>query len=716
MSKLCLSVCLSVCFSVRLSSFAAKLPRAAQLLQLSILSFAACLLSSPVFADDVDDVIEEVIVTGEFRDTSVSQLAASVSVLLPEQNGESVSHLEEILGRAPNVNFSSGGSRARFFQVRGIGERGQFSEPLNASVGLLVDGVDLSGIGTAATLADVSQVEVFRGPQGTVFGANALAGLINVVTPDVADELSGSVDFGLGNYSAIDLGGVLSGPINDRVGFRISAHQYKDDGFIDNTRLGRDNTDNHDETTVRGKVAGDLDQGGWQVVFGSINVDNGYDAFSLDNDRNTRSDEPGSDTQESKYLGFKLDHNLNEKVALDASIAYVSSNIDYGYDEDWTFAGFDVDGYTATDLYSRDVDTATLDLRLLSRAGEGLGAGKVDWVVGFYAFDRQVDLTRQYTYLEDNFTSDFDVDRLALYGEVSSELAAGLRISVGLRAEEHSANYSDSESVSFAPDDNLLGGRILLEKVLADENLLYASLTRGYKSGGFNTSGSLDADLRLYDPETLWNLELGYKGSLLEDRLSLRAAVFRMQRRDVQTATSITRVRPNGSSEFIDYVGNAAEGINQGFEFELAFQASDRLQLSASLGLLDTQFEDYIDGSGQNLDGRDQAQAPSYQFYLSGDYQIAQDWALNINVEGKDDYYFSDSHAERSSSYELLNASIGYSTERWDFSLWGRNLADTDYFVRGFFFGNDPRDGYTARGFTQLGAPRQFGVSASANF
>jgi len=692
------------------------LPRAAQLLQLSILSFAACFLSSPVFADDVDDVIEEVIVTGEFRDTSVSQLAASVSVLLPEQNGESVSHLEEILGRAPNVNFSSGGSRARFFQVRGIGERGQFSEPLNASVGLLVDGVDLSGIGTAATLADVSQVEVFRGPQGTVFGANALAGLINVVTPDVADELSGSVDFGLGNYSAIDLGGVLSGPINDRVGFRISAHQYKDDGFIDNTRLGRDNTDNHDETTVRGKVAGDLDQGGWQVVFGSINVDNGYDAFSLDNDRNTRSDEPGSDTQESKYLGFKLDHNLNEKVALDASIAYVSSNIDYGYDEDWTFAGFDVDGYTATDLYSRDVDTATLDLRLLSRAGEGLGAGKVDWVVGFYAFDRQVDLTRQYTYLEDNFTSDFDVDRLALYGEVSSELAAGLRISVGLRAEEHSANYSDSESVSFAPDDNLLGGRILLEKVLADENLLYASLTRGYKSGGFNTSGSLDADLRLYDPETLWNLELGYKGSLLEDRLSLRAAVFRMQRRDVQTATSITRVRPNGSSEFIDYVGNAAEGINQGFEFELAFQASDRLQLSASLGLLDTQFEDYIDGSGQNLDGRDQAQAPSYQFYLSGDYQIAQDWALNINVEGKDDYYFSDSHAERSSSYELLNASIGYSTERWDFSLWGRNLADTDYFVRGFFFGNDPRDGYTARGFTQLGAPRQFGVSASANF
>lgn len=413
MSKLCFSFCLP--------SFAAKAPRAAQLLQLSVLSFVACFVSSPVFADEVGDVIEEVIVTGEFRDTSVSQLAASVSVLLPEQNGDSVSHLEEILGRAPNVNFASGGSRARFFQVRGIGERGQFSEPLNASVGLLVDGVDLSGIGTAATLADVSQVEVFRGPQGTVFGANALAGLINVVTPNVADDFSGSVDLGLGNYSAVDLGGVLSGPINDRVGFRISAHQYKDNGFIDNIRIGRDDTDNHDETTIRGKVAGDLEQGDWQVVFGSINIENGYDAFSLDNDRNTRSDEPGTDMQDSQYLGLNLDLNLNKKIALDASVAYVRSDIDYGYDEDWTFTGFDVAGYSSTDLYSRDVDTVTLDLRLLSRVGEGLAAGKVDWVVGFYALDRQVDLTRQYTYLANNFTSDFDVDRVALYGEVSRE-------------------------------------------------------------------------------------------------------------------------------------------------------------------------------------------------------------------------------------------------------------------------------------------------------
>jgi outer membrane receptor protein involved in Fe transport len=671
------------------------------------------LLGSNAFAESV---IEEVLVTGEFRETSVAELAASVSVLEPNQNRDSVNHLEEVLGRVPNVNFSSGGSRARFFQVRGIGERGQFSEPLNASVGLLVDGVDLSGLGTAATLSDVSQVEIFRGPQGTVFGANALAGLINVVTPDVAEEFSGSFEAGFGNYAANEVGGALSGPLTDQIGMRFSAHQYKDDGFISNIFNNRDDTDNHDETTFRAKFVGELEQGGWQLVLGAVAGDNGYDAFSLENDRNTRSDNPGFDKQDSQYLGLNLDLKLNEKIASDVSVTSVTSDIDYGYDEDWTFTGFHVAGYNATDQYRRDVTTTTVDLRLLSLPGEGLAAGAIDWVFGLYSLDREVDLTRTYTYLTNNFVSDFDVERLAIYGELSGDVATDLRLSIGLRVEEHSAEYSDSEGIFFSPDDDLVGGRLLLEKTTTNENLIYASLTRGYKSGGFNTSGTLDADLRLYDPETLWNLELGYKGRLLSDRLGLRAALFRMQRRDVQTATSITRVRSDGSSEFIDYVGNAAEGVNQGVELEATFQVSDRLQIAASLGLLDTQFEDYIDAGGQNLDGRDQAQAPSYQFYIGGDYAIAAGWSLNINVEGKGDYYFSDSHGQQSPSYQLVNASIGHSLDIWDISLWVRNLTDKDFYVRGFYFGNDPRNEYGASGYTQLGAPRQFGISAKAKF
>ena len=116
-------------------------------------------------------------------------------------------------------------------------------------------------------------------------------------------------------------------------------------------------------------------------------------------------------------------------------------------------------------------------------------------------------------------------------------------------------------------------------------------------------------------------MEVGFKGSLMGDRLAFSAALFRMQRRDVQVATSITRERQDQSAEFIQYTSNAAKGVNQGLEVEATFQASDRLQLSANLGLLDTEYEDYVNGAGQDLDGRDQAQSPAYHFYLAADYQ-----------------------------------------------------------------------------------------------
>ena len=120
---------------------------------------------------------ERVVVTGEFRDSALDDLPASITVLDAQAlETRSARHLEEALALAPNVNVAGGSSRSRFFQIRGIGERGQFVEPLNPSVGLLVDGIDLSTAASGATLFDVEQIEVFRGPQGTRYGANALGG------------------------------------------------------------------------------------------------------------------------------------------------------------------------------------------------------------------------------------------------------------------------------------------------------------------------------------------------------------------------------------------------------------------------------------------------------------------------------------------------------------------------------------------------------------
>jgi outer membrane receptor protein involved in Fe transport len=682
----------------------------------------AAAIGSPFFAASSETaaaeeaVIEEIIVEGEFRQSNVDRLAGSVSVLRPEQGSAAANHLEEVLGRAPNVNYASGASRGRYFQIRGVGERGQFIEPLNPSVGLVVDGVDLSGVGTAATLFDVEQVEIFRGPQGTLYGANALAGLINVVTPNPTNTLTTQVRFDAGEYGALGMGAVVSGPLSERAGFRLSAHQYRDDGFIENDFLGADDTNDRDERTLRAKLDWRGDRSDWRLSVGHVDVDNGYDAFSLENDRHTRSDEPGQDVQETQYATLAATLNLLDSATLEASLGYVESDIEYGYDEDWTFVGFDPWEYSSTDLYSRDVETLTAEARLVSKPGQGLFDGSLDWVLGAYVYDQQVGLRRSYTYLSEDFVSEFGVDRLAIYGELARSLGENFNVRVGARLERHDADYDDSLGVSYRPDDDLVGGRILLERTLGSGAMLYAGVTQGYKTGGFNADGSLDADLREFGDEGLWNVEVGYKGRWLDDRLVVRGALFRMERDDIQIATSIVRVRGDGSAEFIEYTGNAAEGYNQGVEIELAWQATDRLRVHGSLGLLDTQFSDYVAAGGEDLDGRSQAHAPDYQFHLGADYLFGDGWFVTVEVEGKDEFYFSDSHGQKSQAYELVHAAIGYEADAWAVRLWGRNITDEDYFVRGYYFGNDPRVFYEPNLWTQLGAPSQVGVSLHASF
>jgi outer membrane receptor protein involved in Fe transport len=150
-------------------------------MQNKLLTIIALTSASTALAQE--RAIEEILVFGEVRETELNELPASVSVISADQlTRRSARHIEDALSLTANVNVASGSSRSRFFQIRGIGERGQFIEPLNPSVGVLIDGVDISNAATAATLFDIDQIEVFRGPQGTRYGANALAGLINIRT------------------------------------------------------------------------------------------------------------------------------------------------------------------------------------------------------------------------------------------------------------------------------------------------------------------------------------------------------------------------------------------------------------------------------------------------------------------------------------------------------------------------------------------------------
>tara|TARA_B100001250_G_scaffold8968_1_gene7760 strand:+ start:568 stop:2634 length:2067 start_codon:yes stop_codon:yes gene_type:complete len=684
---------------------------------LSTLIFIASFCISASAQVDSAPEIEEIIVNADYRQSSVNDIATSVVVLdenlIQRKNAQ---HLEDILLSAPNVNFSSGASRARFYQIRGIGERGQFSEPLNSSVGVIIDGLDFSGIGNAAMLYDVEQVEILLGPQGTRYGSNALAGLINLQSKAPTNETSYGLKLESANYNSTGLAGYLSGSASKNLRYRLSAQNLESDGFNTNQFL-RKKTNKRNEGIVRGKLHWSLsDFTDLEITASTIDIDNGYDAFSLDNVRDTLADQPGFDRQKSDILSTKLLLSQFESFKVEALVGYAESGTEYGYDEDWVFSGFHPWEYSSTDKYLRDRRTESAELRFVSTESGMIFSESTDWVFGLYSLAQEADLKRVYTFLSNHFSSQYDLNRFAVYGEINSRLKKNWGLSLGFRGEKYSASYHDSNKVNYTPDENLYGGKLALTYKSSRNTLLYASVSRGYKTGGFNADGSLDSDLREFDSEGLTNYELGAKGSFYDEKLQSQLALFFMDRDDVQISSSVVRVRSDGSSEFIDYVGNAASGTNYGLEISSSFEASDNILFYGSLGLLETEYENFINSAGDDLEGRQQAHAPNYQYTFGVDMRVNSKIELGLNILGKDSFYFSDSHSIRSEAYNLVNLNFSYTWNEWQLTLWGRNLSDEDYLVRGFYFGNDPRDSYTAKGYTQLGEPARLGLTLNMDF
>ena len=669
------------------------------------------------------ELIEEVIVTSDFRDASLLDTAASVTIFddLTIKNRQA-KHLEQLLNLAPNVNFSSGASRGRFIQIRGIGERSQFIEPLNPSVGILVDGIDFTGIAGAATTMDIKQVEILRGPQGTLYGANALAGLINLTSNQPSEITQGSVSLGAGSHGTKSVSGALGGSLNNAMNYRVAAQSHTSDGYITNDFLKRDDTDNIDELSLRAiidwRASDDLSL---KLTLFKVDADNGYDAFSLDNTRNTLSDKPGHDRQESTAFAVQSNWQANEQFDVVSLISFADSDLEYGYDEDWAFpaicAGQECDGweYNSEDNYLRDRDNSTLDVKLVSKKPVSLFGRHADWVFGVYARQQDEQLLRQYTYNASDFSSNFDTKNRAIYGQLDIDISSDLSLITGLRLESRKATYNDSDGVDHRVDENLWGGRIALQYKLDDSAMVYGLVSRGYKAGGVNSDSSLSSQDREFDTELMWNFEIGLKGSWFEQRLQTRVSVFYQQRKDIQIKQSLVQSRDDSNaSDFTDYFGNSGKGTNYGMEVEVNWLASEVLSVQGSLGLLET---DYDTPLSANLDRRDQAHAPLYQFALGASLQVSENLIWTADIEGKDKFYLSSSHDEQSDSYWLLNTNLAYSADQWSLSVWGRNLTDKDVIVRGFGgFGNDPRKYYATEPYYQLGEPRTFGVSGQYNF
>jgi outer membrane receptor protein involved in Fe transport len=699
--------------------------------------------------------LEEVVVSA-FRRSVALDLGASLTVLdRATIEAAALQHAEELIALVPNMNFSGDGSRARYFQLRGIGELEQYEGAPNPSIGFILDDIDLSGIGGISSVFDLQQAEVLRGPQATRFGASALAGMVYLQSADPGPEFDLRAETLAGSDGIRAAGAAVGGRLTDSLTGRLSLHRYRADGFYDNRSLGIDDSNRRDETTARGKLRWDLGND-WSARLAVLyaDFDNGYDAWSPENGRVTHSDNPGRDSQRTTGASLRFSGPVGEGVELVSISAYADSDILFSFDGEWGDAAYWAPyGYDYVYSDERRRRTLSQEVRLVSGPGAELFDSRADWVLGVYGqrldetddirsaglYDDSADAPFSYCApcLDDTrLQSDYDASNYAVFGRLDTRLDERFALKLGLRLERWRADYADvfTDRIygdpdrpvehDFHPRENLWGGDIGIDFHWRDELLLYALASRGYKAGGFNPSlaralgpgSELGPEAIAYDPETLLNLESGLKGRWLDGRLAGEANLFWMDRRDMQVRSSAQFT--DNPNDFI-FITSNAEGHAWGLEASLAWEFVEFWRLHGSLGLLRSKVDAYalereadIDGE---LVGRDFAHAPPYTANFGLSYAGPSGWFGRVDLNAVGSFYFDYSHDEKSGSYQTVNLKFGRQWSRWAVHLWVRNLFDEAYATRGFSFGLEP-PWFPRTRYTKFGDPRHYGLTLSYHY
>ncbi len=692
-------------------------------------SFFFIFLSITSFSQD----IEEIIVKGDWREINVLEEDSSI-VILNNQIIESqpIKHFENLSYLVPNLNFAASDSRARHFQIRGIGERSGYERTPNSAVGFLIDDIDYSGQGGIATTFDVDQIEVHRGPQGSRIGSNALAGLIYIKTKEPTEVFEGTSEVVFGTYGTHNAGIAFGGPtqFNQNITYRVALRADYSDGFRKNLFLGKSNTSKKDEDTYRLKLNWKVrDKTTLKFLIAQIDLDDPADIWTIDGSLNTLSDRPGMDSQKTNAYSMKI-FTSYAGYELQSITSITDTNVVLSYDADWgnanSHAPFTYDYFSET---LRDRETFNQELRLVSNPVDFNSNKNTEWVIGISYLDVEEinfknddgvygdpsDPFGPYT-SKSSFSSNFSSDNLSIFGNVDYFFDEFTKLSIGARWEDYESNYYDSFGESFNPADQMSGGKISLNKNLSDVVNIFIIIARGFNQGGFNLNlglepGSKNTNL-YYDPEFLTNYEVGFNAQLFDAKINIATVIFYSDREDQQVLIS-TQVDPQDPNTFLFLTQNAAEGTNKGLELNIDMQLEESLNFFARLGLLKTEINNWK--SRPDLEGRAQAHAPKKSYAIGMNWSITDRASLSIDVVGKSSFYYSDSHNNKSKAYSLTNINFDYLIGSWTYSIWARNIFDEYYSVRGFYFGNEAPD-FKDTLYERHGDPRHLGLSVRYDF
>tara|TARA_B100000683_G_scaffold174119_1_gene167657 strand:+ start:443 stop:2617 length:2175 start_codon:yes stop_codon:yes gene_type:complete len=701
------------------------------------------------------NVLEEVVVTSQKRSESLQDVPLAVNVFTSDMIQEmGITNADELGTLTPSMHtLTIGNPFATKMQLRGIGTS-QSDPALEPSVGVFVDGVFLgrSGLGMS-DLTDIERIEVLQGPQGTLYGKNANAGAISIVTkkPNF-DQFEGYANVTLGNYSARNVTVAATGPIGETSAFRLSANQNMRDGFLKNLGTGNDGN-SADDWNIQAKLAfrpsDRLD-----VLFGvtSVNRDNSCCAADASQSGPVLQAAnagliPSDGNDPFDYLiatnedtAFELDSDaitLNINYVLDgASLTSLTSYNDFEYTQRRDQDRGPLD-FTRNEPEFNSGETFSQEFRLTSS-----GETDLDYVVGLFYYDQKIQrgdgVTKTFQLGVNGpgvgtplaFAGDAIYGKgvwknktLALFGQATRHFSETLRLSAGLRwtDEDRDADIlTVIESSSPAPSSRWIISRfstaidesfnrsnsntdwlLKLSKDLNDETMIYASAATGSKSGGFNGVNGL-ADEREFDDEETLSFEIGSKSQFLDSRLRMNAAVFLTKIDDYQFQAQA----PSGNGT---YVSNQAEVEVSGLDFQLEALPAESLTLSAAFLYM----HEYEIVGGENK-GDPLSTTADYTINLGARYGFP---LASGNGFLRADYMYMDDHVpghaeeETVQDRKLFNATLGWRGDNWTVSIWGKNLTDEAY------------SGFTSRiqNFSGsrayfLAPPRTYGLSVRREF
>ena len=690
-----------------------------------LLGLGVMFLTGSVSVLAQDNALEEVVVTATKRSVALQDLAGSANVLGADKLGPGgIQEVRDMQVDIPNLSLGDQFGFARVF-MRGIGMT-SIDIGGEGAVAFLQDGAIVPR--PAAQLMgmfDLDQVEVLRGPQGTLYGRGATAGAINMVTAKPGKELGGYLSVTAGNYGLAQFKGAIDVPMGDALSLRLAGSLDSRDGYGNNIFTGSDIND-RDASAYRATLV--YDAGGPLTATLSAQYyeedDNNYAFSYFGQSEGSSIPVPfgvpilGGNTVGMVGGGF-YDINSDQEPINDRDGQLINLTIDYAFNDRWSLKS--ITSSQSMDRFLRD-DLDSTDANLFGQNnyteesdsfGQELilnySADQLDVLGGVMYFEEDLygevrvpltnlcfllapaacgtpvgDFLNGGNYLQDG---DVDIEAWGAYVEANYSISDKWSVIAGLRYnyEERDGTGSfifDAISLNVPTNQreswNDLTPRITLQYSPNDNMLLYATYTEAFKSGVINT-GSTSPPL---DPETVDAFEVGLKGQNASGTLRYSVAAFFYDYQDMQ----ISFVDETSTVSTV----NAAEAENSGIELEIDGSLGNGFAFDFYLTYLNAEYQEFFNGDYANgfaitdLSGNTLPNAPESTAKLGLTWEGAVGGGT-LTVRGEayyqDDVYFTEWNREDAyqKSYEQINASVDYSwNDQWLLSLWGRNLSDEE--------------------------------------